>query len=133
MKNAYQLITVLLLQYLQQGCKKNDTRISDGTYAGTFTVTYSSGVQSNNVVLEISGGKYNCSGNTNRIPAGGAGSFVLENNKLKFTDEQVWTADFDWNLILNGSYNYTFDGQQLKITAYKNNVAYYKYDLLKIK
>lgn len=113
------------------GCKKDDLNIYDGTYKGTFTVTYSSGTQTGQTILEFRNGKFSCSGNSGRIPAGGSGTFSWDSNKITFNDENYWTADFDWNLILNGTYNYTFDGKNLKISASKNIVGSYKYDLVK--
>lgn len=50
---------------------------------------------------------------------------------MSFTDENAWTADFDWNLILNGIYDYSFDGKRLLLVANKNNVGNYKYDLVR--
>ena len=106
-------------------------KIKDGTYKGTFTVTYSSGTQNAQTTLVLKNGKFSCSGNTNRIPAGGSGTFSFDNKKITFNDENSWTAEFDWNLILRGNYDYTFDGKNLIISADKNGVGNYKYDLEK--
>lgn len=119
-------IAILLLK-----CKKDNLQIEDGLYKGKFIVTYSSGIQSNQTTLELKNGKFFCNGNSNRIPAGGSGTFTADKSKITFNDENYWTADFDWNLILNGQYSYTFDGKQLIISATKNNVGYYIYNLEK--
>jgi hypothetical protein len=123
---AFFLITTLL-----SSCKKDDLEINDGTYKGTFTVTYNSGTQIGQTTLELNNGKFSCSGNTNRIPAGGSGTFSSDNKKITFNDENTWTANFDWNLILSGKYDYTFDGKNLTISVDKNGVGNYKYDLEK--
>ena len=39
--------------------------------------------------------------------------------------------NFDWNLILNGKYEFTYDGKELVISANKNDVGFYKYELTK--
>lgn len=123
---------IFTLITLLSSCQKDDLKtIMDGTYKGIFTVTYSSGTQRGEATLELKDGKFSCSGNSNRIPAGGAGTFVSDNKKITFNDENFWTADFDWNLILNGEYDYTFDGKKLIISANKNSVGNYKYDLEK--
>lgn len=123
---------IFTLITLLSSCQKDDWKtIMDGTYKGIFTVTYSSGTQRGEATLELKDGKFSCSGNSNRIPAGGSGTFVSDNKKITFNDENFWTADFDWNLILNGEYDYTFDGKKLIISANKNSVGNYKYDLEK--
>jgi len=123
---AFFSITTLL-----SSCKKDDLEIKDGTYKGTFTVTYNSGTQIGQTTLELNNGKFSCSENTNRIPAGGSGTFSSDNKKITFNDENTWTANFDWNLILSGKYDYTFDGKNLIISADKNGIGNYKYDLEK--
>ena len=123
---------IFTLVILLSSCQKDDSSIiMDGTYKGTFTVTYSSGTQSGQTSLELKDGKFSCSGNSNRIPAGGSGTFSSDNKKIAFNDENVWTADFDWNLILSGQYDYTFDEKKLMLSADKNGVGNYKYDLEK--
>ena len=131
MKPKFLIATIFSIAILLSSCDKDDLNIKEGTYKGTFTVTYSSETQSGQTTLELKNGKFSCSGNSNRIPAGGSGTFSSGNNKITFNDENVWTADFDWNLILSGNYDYTFDGKKLKISADKNGVGNYKYDLEK--
>ena len=129
MRTKFLIATIISITVLIVSCKKVDLDIKDGTYKGTFTVTYSSGMQTGQTTLELKNGKFSCSGNSNRIPAGGSGTFSTDNNKITFNDENFWTADFDWNLILSGKYDYSFDGQKLKFSADKNGVGNYKYDL----
>lgn len=115
------------------GCHCDD-EVADpmhGRYTGMFTVTYGSGSQSGEVILNLYAGRYTCFGNSNRIPAGGRGTYTLDEHTITFFDENVWTADFDWNLILNGEYEYTFDGQKLTLWADKNDVGHYRYELEK--
>lgn len=131
MKNKFLIPIILSIVTLILGCKKDNLNIKDGTYKGTFTVTYSSGTQTGQTTLELKNGKFTCSGNSNRIPAGGSGTFSSDNGKITFNDKNAWTADFDWNLILSGNYDYTFDGKKLIFSADKNNVGNYKYDLEK--
>ena len=113
------------------GHKTNSKKIEEGTYTGIFTVAYPTGTHTGKTTLELQNSKYTCEGNANRIPAGGSGAYAIDTDKITFHDENIWTADFDWNLILNGTYDYSFDGKKLKISIKKNNVGYYEYDLIK--
>ena len=103
--------------------------IKDGAYIGTFTVTYASAKRSGTTTVVLKNGRFTCSGNPDKIPAGGSGDFTTKNDTIIFIDENNWTADFDWNLILNGRYLYKYDGKKLKFSAYKNDVGFYEYDL----
>lgn len=124
-------LTIFSFALLLTNCQKEDIDLQGGTYAGTFTVTYGSETQTGQTTLELENGNFTCSGNSNRIPAGGSGTYSFDKDKITFNDENLWTADFDWNLILSGEYNYTFDGKKLKIFADKNDVGIYRYDLEK--
>lgn len=129
MKTIFLALTFFSIAILLFSCHKEDLKIKKGTYKGTFTVTYRSETQTGKTTLELKNSKFSCSGNSNNIPAGGSGSFTFDNGKITFNDENIWTANFDWNLILNGQYNYTFDGKKLKIFADKNNLGHYEYNL----
>ena len=133
MKHKFLIFTVLSLSLLFMSCNKDNsgTTISEGKYKGTFTVTYNSGKQSGRTTLVLENGKYSCTGNSNRIPAGGSGTYSFDNGKITFTDENMWTCDFDWNLILEGQYDYQCNGRNLKISADKNDVGHYEYNLVK--
>ena len=133
MKHKFLIFTVLSLSLLFMSCNKDNsgTTISEGKYKGTFTVTYNSGKQSGRTTLVLENGKYSCTGNSDRIPAGGSGTYSLDNGKITFAEENMWTADFDWNLILEGQYDYQCNGRNLKISADKNGVGHYEYNLVK--
>lgn len=101
--------------------EKLNLTVLDGTYKGFFYYIPPNGTQLTKSESEISvnlGGKeYTSTGNANRIPAGGSGKYsVLVNNEIEFYDEKVWTADFDWGLILNGNYKYEVKKDSLILT-----------------
>jgi len=134
-------IGVFGLFLLLLSCDKNENKpVEDGIYVGTFTVKYyfvfvdmpaSWGGGSGTTTLELKNGKYTCTGNPDKIPAGGSGDYSTQKNKIIFSDVNGWYADFDWNRILNGEYDYTFDGKKLKISANKSDIGHYEYDLEK--
>ena len=134
MKTLFKLTLLSLAVFGILGCQCDDDHGKNpmvGTYTGIFTVIYSSGEQSGEVTLKLQEGRYTCIGNPDRIPAGGRGTYTVEEDKIIFIDENVWTADFDWNLILNGEYDYTFDGQKLIIWKEINDQSTYRYELEK--
>ena len=132
MNLIYLKLFCLIFLVFAMSCEKENQILEQGKYSGTFKVVYNSDtVKTGAVTLELNAGMYTCSGNKNKIPAGGSGNYSFEKNKIKFIDVGIWTANFDWGLILNGEYNYTFDGKRLKIWSHKNDIGYYEYDLVK--
>ena len=132
MKTKFLGLAILSLSILLLSCEKIQLKVKDGTYTGTFTVTYNSGiVRTGEATLELKNGEFTCSKNSNRVPAGGSGTFSINENEITFTDENAWTADFDWNLILEGKYNCEFQGKKLIISADKSGLGHYEYELEK--
>jgi len=110
--------------------EKADTIRLTGEYSGTFTVEYNSGdTFSNAVTVVFDGNRYTCSSGTNRIPAGGSGTYYIDGAKIVFMDENMWTADFDWNLILSGEYDLSATETGVEISSMKNELGFYQYTL----
>lgn len=133
------IITILSLALLlffsscdsDNGGNENSAKL-EGVFSGVFTVEYTNGETiSNPVTVTFTNGQYTSSTGLNRFPAGGNGAFEFGNNTIEFSDENIWTADFDWNLILNGSYEYSLNEDQLHFSASKNDVGIYEYILIK--
>ena len=102
------------------GCsdKLNYTALS-GTYEGEFIYTSPRSKTIAQTRITFSEDNFKAEGNADRTPAGGSGTFVSEkNNFLIFTDKNIWTADFDWNLILNGKYIYEIKNDSLILNRY---------------
>ena len=104
-----------------------------GEYAGTFTFTSLSGEsRSNPVTISFSGeNDYQSSRNSDYIPAGGSGTYEKENSTITFTDLNIWTTNFDPNLILAGEYEYSLNGDSLMISAKRTVFGTYTYKLTK--
>jgi len=131
MRKTIFILKTLSIVLVFAACNKDKLIIESGSYSGTFKVNYNDTSMTGFTTLILNNSGYVCTGNPNRIPAGGSGTYTISNGKINFSDENIWTADFDWNLILNGTYDYTFDGSNLKIFAFKNNVGHYEYNLIK--
>ena len=107
--------------------KNDDCYIEDGIYTGTFTNGNPS--LSGIMGLELKDGKFKGGGNPNdvTVPYGGtAGTFSINGCKITFKDEMVRPAVGFWFFILNGEYDYTFDGKNLKFSD-----GIYEYNLKK--
>ena len=107
-----------------------------GDYTGTFSVVYSDGMTKSNTasISFTEGNTYSSSGNGNKndfYPAGGKGTYEMDRSTITFRENDIWLAHFDWNLILEGTYNYEKNGDYLTISANKNDIGVYKYVLKK--
>ena len=122
---------------LLSSCEDNTEEFNpielNGTYQGTFTVDYlaSGDSYSNPVTLTFTGNSYSSTEGADRFPAGGSGLFETGANSVTFTDENFWTADFDWNLILSDEYSVTETDTRIILSATKNNIGTYTYELIK--
>ena len=123
---------LLLSLFIFSQCRPQQA-LEDGTYVGTFTVKYANEKKSGPVTVLRENGRYSCSANPDGFPAGGFGTFSVQGNEIAFNDSGIYTADFDWNLILGGTYQYSFNGQKLTLEADKNDVGNYRYVLEKQK
>lgn len=128
-----QILGIVVLTIILVGCGKSKAKINKGTYHGTFTATYFADtipyprVQgSASVIFEKK--TYNSLGTTAYNPAGGSGSYSIADDIISFEDENIWTANFDWGLILNGEYNYTKLDDKL-ILVRESTIARYEYSL----
>jgi len=130
------LIIICVLSLIFVSCNNDDEDLSqriNGTYSGTFTVEYLNGdTFTNPVTIEFTGvNNYQSSGSSDYFPAGGNGSYERSNSTIDFYDENYWTANFDWNLILSGEYDYLISDNELIISANRSDLGIYKYELTK--
>jgi len=107
------------------GCEKSNntkTGIPAGTYYGTFQrITASGDAMVSNVSISFGEGKWNGQTDIEKYPALCHGSYEFKNDKVIFTNECAWTADFDWSLILSGEYSFSFNDSCLTITKSYNS------------
>lgn len=107
-------------------CKKTASRLPDGVYSGTLTIDHSYPVF-RDVELNLSGDRYRCTSRGAMFHGGGEGTYSVKDGHMIFSDENAWTADFEWEMILDGVYDYTLSGNKLTITADKAH--HYEYRL----
>ena len=112
----YALVTSVCFLLQVAACKHTTPPAPrlDGTYTGTFQRQYGGSGRTSQVSLVFSGGKWSGTGQTPKYPGLCSGTYEISgNNKINFTNSCIWTAEFDWSLILAHEY-------ELKITG--NNV-----------
>ncbi len=119
------IILSVIATMMVKGCDNKNIKhqhlpLVDGVYSGTFTLITPTGSLSGGTSIEINGNRFVATGKANRIPAGGSGSFSLSDDMqtINFVDENFWTADFDWSLILSGEFVYSFDGENLEFSRH---------------
>ena len=109
----FTLATFMVATLFIGGCDKSeDSGSFNGTYKGIFELTNSDPTVDfmplkGDVSVTLSGKGYQSTANSNYAPAGGQGTYTAKRNEIVFTDTLFRTANFDWNLVLNGSYKVT--------------------------
>ncbi|MFI5453734.1 hypothetical protein ACHMWN_16465 [Pedobacter sp. UC225_61] len=108
------LIFISLLAATLLACEKDkNAKDFKGTYTGTFRTKQDGKMVMIDTELTLLNGNFE----VKKGPKLGNGSFKLEDKRtVTFSDKNVWTADFDWNLILNGTYTYQALADSLILT-----------------
>lgn len=114
--------TVLLLamaSLLAVSCDKSDVvtpSILTGSYAGTFQ--RERGIAKDptaDVSLSFAAANFSGTSDSTKYPAICNGHFSVTADTINFQNQCIWTADFDWSLILNGKYSFKAVGDSLEI------------------
>ncbi len=121
MRNKQLPLLITFVIMLSSCSDKLSLSSMEGKYTGFFyhtppgeTKTVKGETQIN---LDLTGTEFSAGKGPDKIPAGGSGKFsVLNSKEVEFTDKNYWTADFDWNLILNGRYRYENVNDSLILT-----------------
>lgn len=114
------LLPILSLFIVLIACNKNNEIISlEGRYAGTFSRT---GMDTVVVEINFAGNAFEGQSTQSKYPAICHGSFELDKSKVIFNDSCVWTADFDWTLILSGEFSILFEDER-NIKIWRENAG----------
>lgn len=88
-----------------------------GTYKGQFIRSSPlARYAPSNVTLTFTGNKFYGESDKTNYPAICSGTFKLTGNEIVFTNECIWTADFDWTYILKDKFTIHIDGDKLEMT-----------------
>lgn len=101
-----------------------DPASMQGQFAGTFERTVngqSEGVA--NVGLILEGNSFSGSGGPNRYPVICNGTFTVSGGNITFENACFFTADFDWSLILSGSFRLSRVGGEYILQRSNDNLV----------
>jgi hypothetical protein len=79
----------------------------NGTYTGTFqrfSGEYAGEISI--VEMNFDNGRWGGTSSIPKYPALCAGEYTVGNGEITFTNECFWTAEFDWSLILSGTFKF---------------------------
>lgn len=113
------LSTLLCLMLFAASCTKTnvDIGIPGGTYAGTFQRLTDTSEQISNVTITFSPGSFSGQSQFPKYPAVCNGTYKRNGtDSISFSNACLWTADFDWTLILNGKYKFLLSDNELQFT-----------------
>jgi hypothetical protein len=107
-------ILILLFGILTMlSCDKDNIQKGiDGKYSRTFQ----RGGDSSNVELTLSDTGFSGESEIVKFPAICNGNYLITERVIKFENQCPWTAEFDWSLILNGTWNYSLTNDTLILT-----------------
>lgn len=114
------LLTAFILFGLASCNKEKFEKELEGNYTGIFYRTaphVNFPVQQ--VTLNLNDNIFSGASSNARYPAICHGNWEAGNSTIEFENRCVWTADFDWSLILDGEFRYEWNGTQLKLWQVK--------------
>ena len=115
MKHPIALVLILILT--ATSCEEHEhegTKLEDGMYTGTFNRSSPTGDYiTANITITLDNGSFSGTSNVNHYPAIYNGTFAITEDKINFEDDCVWTADFDWTLILDGTFDIISEGDEI--------------------
>jgi hypothetical protein len=125
MKHFSFLLLVIVFFISCKPDKKDPVVIKPGIYKGQFyhTSPYIYHAPSN-VTLTFTDQRFSGTSDQERFPAICRGAYKMADHEIEFVNECPWTADFDWNYILNGKYKAKITGNSLELTKQSGNDIY---------
>ena len=135
-------VSMLLCSLLFAACNStgptSELPIKPGTYEGTFSIAYFVGTDSVDTVQSRATftfgdtGWYTCRGNLAYTPPAGGGEYRTVGDSLVLKDLAGHTTEFDWTLILNGSFYMTQSGTTLTLTQNDRKYSRYRHIVISL-
>lgn len=113
---------LIILALTILGCNTAD-EITPQNVAGDYTGVFQRGQNTSNVTLTLQGGNWSGESEFEKFPALCSGTYTLSDDNITFVNACIWTAEFDWSLILSGQWKCKWKDNSLVIT-YTNGDQY---------
>ncbi|RQO32548.1 hypothetical protein DBR32_02820 [Taibaiella sp. KBW10] len=119
------IVGFLLLCCTFFACSKADMggnmpHFSEGTYSGTFQRQNLTSSAGSAITLNFSAGNWHGSSTINKYPALCEGTYMMTSSTISFVNTCTWAPDFDWSLILEGTYEMTSYGDTIVLSKQQN-------------
>lgn len=105
--------------------------LTDGTYIGTFQRQTLASSTPSAVSLTLANGNWTGNSSMEHYPALCSGTYSANGSQVQFEDTCTWTSNFDWTLILDGTYEITQYDDTLVLTRQQGNTTVDIYKLKK--
>ena len=109
------ILLLIGIMFMTLACNNDDENPQseiNGEYVGIFERNGNT----SNVELNINNGIYSGESDIVKFPAICNGNYSVSSNLIMFQNECIWTAEFDWTLILSDEWNYDLNGNTLILT-----------------
>ena len=105
-------------------CEKEEATSISGIYKGVFfRSSPNSTWQQSQVSLNLNANSFTGQSSDARYPVICHGAWITEEETMNFENSCIWTADFDWTLILSGEFQYEINGDHLKLWKTNGDVT----------
>ena len=109
-------LLIVLGLVLMMRCNKNDDENAQPEISGAYIGIFERNGNTSNIELNFMNGIYSGESEIEKFPAICNGNYLISNNTIEFENVCVWTAEFDWTLILGENWNYTKENNILIMT-----------------
>jgi|TARA_B110000879_G_C11177837_1_gene516961 hypothetical protein len=116
MKTGKLGLLIVLGLVLMMRCNKNDDENAQPEISGAYIGIFERNGNTSNIELNFMNGIYSGESEIEKFPAICNGNYSISNNTIEFENVCVWTAEFDWTLILGENWNYTKENNILIMT-----------------
>lgn len=115
MKNiVIKFFGICILFLLFVSCSNSDNQnIEPFIFSGNFVGTFERNNSTSNVQINFTNNTFTGQSESQLFPALCSGTFETTNSTITFQNECVWTANFDWTLIISDEWSYTFSNNTL--------------------
>jgi hypothetical protein len=111
------ILGAIVILFLALSCSEsddsNDPQLElNGNYTGIFERNGNTSI----VQLNLENGNFSGESETDRFPAICNGNYSISDTAIAFENQCVFTADFDWTLILGENWSYSLTDEVLTLT-----------------